>query len=276
MPMAEPYKPPFPHPAKVVPKVVVIVCAILVFTHLFWNLRPKPSSVPHPIRVSLVHAEKGVTGEEALRSGLVLISPLDAARTPRALRFDFPLGSEHAGLTYNARAFLEQNHLGADLNGIGGQNSDLGDPVYSAGDGLVIFAGNPSPGWGNVVVVQHRGPDLALFQTLYAHLKSMYVSIGEPVTRGQQLGTVGNASGRYLAHLHLECRDSRSLDVGGGYAPFALDRRAPESYLPELRNAEAWMLNESFASLRERLGKAPVELKGKTDSSEQFRLEPTR
>src|SRR5881392_3147886 len=78
-------------------------------------------------------------------------SPFELASLPAATRFDFPLGSEHGALTYNAQRFAENHHLGDDLNGIGGENSDLGDPIYAVADGRVLLARDAGPGWGNVI-----------------------------------------------------------------------------------------------------------------------------
>ena len=58
-------------------------------------------------------------------------SALETASLPTAARFDFPLGSEHGAMAYNAQRFTENRHLGDDLNGIGGENSDLGDPIFA-------------------------------------------------------------------------------------------------------------------------------------------------
>src|SRR5947199_9452777 len=58
-------------------------------------------------------------------------SPFELASLPLATRFDFPLGSEHAALAYNAQRFTENHHLGDDLNGIGETNADIGGPTYA-------------------------------------------------------------------------------------------------------------------------------------------------
>src|SRR6266700_2191476 len=81
-----------------------------------------------------------------------LPSPLELALFPTAARFDFPLGSENGAMTYNAQPFTKNHHLGDDLNGIGGEDNDLGDPIYAIADGRVRLARDGGPGWGNVVI----------------------------------------------------------------------------------------------------------------------------
>ncbi|MEM9015558.1 MAG: M23 family metallopeptidase [Verrucomicrobiota bacterium] len=163
-------------------------------------------------------------------------SPSELVAAPTALFFDFPMGSQHGGLTYNAQPFLENRHLGDDLNGIGGQNSDLGDPIFASSDGLVIYAGWPSDGWGNVVILLHEREGGRLLQTLYAHLDTVFVPVGKQVRRGDKLGTNGNANGRYLAHLHYEIRGYPTIDVGVGYADSELGRLDGELVLKRWRN----------------------------------------
>ena len=153
------------------------------------------------------------------------------------------MGSEHAALTYNAQPFLVSRHLGDDLNGIGGQDSDLGDPVYAVADGHVGYAGWASPGWGNVVAVVHRAPrDGRVIQSFYGHLKTMHVPVGQLVRRGEVIGTVGKGDGRYLAHLHFEVRDYTSLSAGAGYADRAQGRVSGEEFLARHRGApDDWL-----------------------------------
>ncbi len=161
------------------------------------------------------------------------LSPWESARIPTSTEFDPPMGSERGGLVYNAQKYWDMNekrgghHTGDDLNGIGGMNTDLGDPVYATADGLVLYTGEPSPGWGNIVLVGHRMPDGKMLQSMYAHLDRIGVSLGTLVSRGQKIGTVGTANGYYPAHLHFEMRASDEVDIGAGYASDPLNHLDP-------------------------------------------------
>ena len=178
-------------------------------------------------------------------------APWQSARIPRALRFDAPLGSEHGALVYNAQQFWDMNakrgghHEGDDLNGIGGMDTDLGDPVFATADGLVLFVGQPSPGWGNVVVIAHRAPDGRTLHSMYAHLDRMEVQPRRLVARGDLIGTVGTANGHYPAHLHFEMRASDGVDIGGGYAMDPGNRLDPAATVAALRHAAAADLSPS-------------------------------
>ncbi len=178
------------------------------------------------------------------------LTPREMVTLPLAVRFDQPLGSEQGALVYNAQPFRITRHLGDDLNGIGGQNSDLGDPVYAAGAGRVVFARDVGGGWGKMVILAHRVPDREegrpgwkVWQTVYAHLDEIHVRHGETVERGRQIGTVGTADGRYLAHLHFEIREGPYVNPGVGYADTPMNRASPERFLFEHRGAPPELLN---------------------------------
>jgi len=174
------------------------------------------------------------------------LSPLEIARLPLATRFDAPMGSEHGALTYNAQPFRLNKHLGDDLNGIGGLNSDLGDPVFAAGFGRVVYAGVPGPGWGKMIILAHRvhGPgNTHVIQTVYAHLDQILVGPDAVVRRGQKIGTVGTGDGQYLAHLHFEVREGPYINPSVGYADIPLNRLSPEAFLIEQRGAPEDLLN---------------------------------
>lgn len=169
---------------------------------------------------------------------LDVLSPFTRVQIPVAYHFDQPMGSRNGAFAYNAQTFLERNsdyagkkHLGDDLNGIGGQNSDLNDPIYAAADGLVVYSGKPSEGWGNVVVLAHKLTDGRIIQTFYSHLQAIFVAEGSQVGRGTLLGTCGNADGRYWAHLHYEMRESDGVVVGAGYADTAGEKIDPTEFV---------------------------------------------
>lgn len=155
----------------------------------------------------------------------VISQEIEAAQEPIVIPptdgFDFPIGPPDAKGYYNAQKFMENAHLGEDWNGVGGGNTDLGDPVYATAKGLVHFAEDHGPGWGNIIRIHHNIGDSTtpdIIESLYAHLDTMHVAAGEFVKKGQQIGTIGNADGAYYAHLHFEMRWDTSLPIGGGYA----------------------------------------------------------
>lgn len=179
----------------------------------------------------------------------IRLTALEIAQLPLATRFDQPMGSEHGALTYNAQRFRLNRHLGDDLNGIGGLNSDLGDPVFAAGFGRVVYAGVPGPEWGRMIILAHRVPDsdaptkTRVIQTVYAHLEQIDVRPDQLIQRGEKIGTVGSADGRYLAHLHFEVREGPYVNPGVGYASSPLNRLSPEDFLLQHRGAEETLLN---------------------------------
>src|SRR4051812_18614480 len=152
--------------------------------------------------------------------GFQLASPLLLAALPTAARFDFPIGSENGAFAYNAQRFTENGHLGDDLNGIGGENSDLDDPVFAVADGQVLYTGEGGPGWGNVIILLHAYEEKGarkFVESYYGHVETILVELNQKVSRGEQIATVGTAGGRYLAHLHFEMREFTTPFIGPGY-----------------------------------------------------------
>ncbi|RMG77474.1 MAG: hypothetical protein D6711_01510 [Chloroflexi bacterium] len=96
-------------------------------------------------------------------------------------------------------------HTGVDLNWRFG-NADIGQPVYAAASGTVIYQANVKF-WGNVTVIRHdplytaTGP---VYYTRYGHMQNVIVKVGDRVARGQQIGEVGTGGGRFTAHLHYD------------------------------------------------------------------------
>ena len=160
--------------------------------------------------------------------------------------FDFPVGKPDAKNYYKARGFWKHAHVGEDWNGTSGGNTDLGDPIYAMGNGVVTFSRDCGGGWGNVVIIRHAFRDLdgeiRMVDSQYAHLQKRMVQTYQVVSRGQQIGTMGRGAkqpnGRYLylSHLHFEIRKNLQMgmhrsrykwDFSNFYSPthFIRDRR---------------------------------------------------
>lgn len=152
--------------------------------------------------------------------------------------FDFPVGKPDAVDYYLARKFGQKRHLGEDWNGKGGGNTDLGDPVYSTANGLVTFVDDICCGWGKVIRVAHRMPGQQQYkyvESIYAHLKDVHVKTGDFVNRGDQIGSIGTANGKYAAHLHLELRDFVNMALGPGYSDDQFGFLDPSSFINTYR-----------------------------------------
>jgi murein DD-endopeptidase MepM/ murein hydrolase activator NlpD len=138
--------------------------------------------------------------------------------------FGLPVGIENGKRYYKARGFRPHGHLGEDWNGVGGGNTDLGDPVHATAHGLVVYAHDFRAGWGNVVIIRHayfeRGTTRYI-DSLYGHLDRILVRNGQDVERGEKIGTIGTGHGRYPAHLHFEIR--KDIRVGMYRSMFARD-----------------------------------------------------
>lgn len=106
-----------------------------------------------------------------------------------------PGGSLSSGFGY--RDFDSSFHKGIDLA------APEGTPYYAAADGTVIWAtydGGWNGGAGNWIVIAH-GNGLV---TKYMHSSAVYVRSGQTVTRGQNIGAVGNTGNSFGAHLHFQ------------------------------------------------------------------------
>jgi len=83
---------------------------------------------------------------------------------------------------------------------------DLGAPtgtaVVASDDGFISFAGWTDVGYGYLIVVDHSNG----FVTYYAHLSTIYVTVGQAVERGKVIGAVGSTGNSTGPHLHFEVR----------------------------------------------------------------------
>ncbi|WP_172135444.1 murein hydrolase activator EnvC [Adlercreutzia sp. ZJ473] len=106
-----------------------------------------------------------------------------------------PAASTSSG--YGWRAFDNSFHKGTDMA------APEGTPYYAAESGTVIYATNDggyNGGAGNWVVIAHGNGMV----TKYMHSSAVFVSPGQTVSRGQNIGLVGNTGQSFGAHLHFQ------------------------------------------------------------------------
>lgn len=105
------------------------------------------------------------------------------------------------GMRGQPTAGASTNHKALDI-GVSYQ------PVYAPADGYVVIAASGYGGYGNFIMLKHSNT----LYTCYGHLNKFNVSVGQTVSRGQQIATSGNTGISTGPHLHFEVR------TGSGYS----------------------------------------------------------
>jgi murein DD-endopeptidase MepM/ murein hydrolase activator NlpD len=78
----------------------------------------------------------------------------------------------------------------------------LGAPVRAVETGVVAYAGNELKGYGNLLLIRHKGG----WVSAYAHNSRIMVSKGQVVRRGQTIAKVGQSGAVDKPQLHFELR----------------------------------------------------------------------
>jgi murein DD-endopeptidase MepM/ murein hydrolase activator NlpD len=107
-------------------------------------------------------------------------------------------------------------HDGQDITGTG-----FGSPIYAIGSGIVRSAG-----WGGMVgsdagynvVIEHSNG----YWSVYAHLSSVSVSVGDTVSRKQRIGAMGKTGRATGFHLHLGVFIGKPYGGGKSINPLTL------------------------------------------------------
>lgn len=126
---------------------------------------------------------------------------------------------------------IKKFHRGIDFT------APRGTPIQSTGDGTVIKVKSQRSGFGKHVKIDHGYG----YVTVYGHMNSIDVKVGDKVTKGQVIGTVGSTGLSTAPHLHYEVHYN-----GKAVNPidFCLDGLTPEEYEELVEHAS--MENQSF------------------------------
>lgn len=90
-----------------------------------------------------------------------------------------------------------------------------GEPIMAAADGEVVYASNDLKGYGNMVIIRHKGG----WMTAYAHARSLTVKKGAKVNQSDLIGYVGSTGDVKTPQVHFALRKGKT----------PVD---PEKYLP--------------------------------------------
>jgi murein DD-endopeptidase MepM/ murein hydrolase activator NlpD len=99
------------------------------------------------------------------------------------------------GYRYCSR-WMSAGHKGVDIC------AAAGTPILAADNGVVVASGFSAAGhgYGNSIIIDHGNG----YRTLYGHCLSLNVSVGQAVSQGQVIGTVGSTGRSTGNHCHFE------------------------------------------------------------------------
>ncbi len=154
-----------------------------------------------------------------------------------------PLGRDHYWLQRPIDSNAQNWVLGAYSYGSDGPDKNnplrvhhgidmpnrVGEIVRAAGSGTVIWSADGrqgetaifenSPSYGNVILIEHDfGYNGQPLWTLYAHLSSSFVQVGQVVQGGEAIGQVGATGNVTGPHVHFEVRLGQNR-YGATYNP---------------------------------------------------------
>ncbi|AWB83655.1 M23 family metallopeptidase [Corynebacterium liangguodongii] len=93
-------------------------------------------------------------------------------------------------------------HQGIDIA------NDAGTPIYAVMDGTVTAAG-PAQGFGNWVVIKHDGGE----ESVYGHMRQFDVAVGQRVSAGERIASIGSEGRSTGPHLHFEIKPDGTTQV---------------------------------------------------------------
>jgi lipoprotein NlpD len=104
--------------------------------------------------------------------------------------------------SYNSPSSENLNGLAKGLPNKGIDISGrVGDPIYAAADGEVVYAGSGLLGYGNLVIINHSEQYLSA----YAHNRKILVEEGQIIKTGQIIAEMGSSESQ-KTKLHFEIR----------------------------------------------------------------------
>ena len=147
--------------------------------------------------------------EERIRKEIIALSKKlaeqQAADAAKSGGYIWPTDSKYITSTVGGRespgGIGSTNHKGTDIGRVG-----YTSPIYAAKAGTVIVS-QYSNAYGHYIVISHGSGNT----TLYAHLSSRKVKVGDVVKQGQTIGISGSTGNSTGPHLHFEVMENGEI-----------------------------------------------------------------
>lgn len=154
-------------------------------------------------KVNGMETDKQVLEEQMLKAPVTQVENVGTKPLPS------PIGTGVFSQPYNGTLTSRfggrwgRQHSGIDIGG------SVGDPVYAADNGTVIYSQYNDGGYGYLVQIDHGNG----YVTYYGHNSELLVEVGDVVGKGDVIAKLGNTGRSTGPHLHFEVRiDGTAVD----------------------------------------------------------------
>jgi len=106
-------------------------------------------------------------------------------------------------------------HAAVDISG------PVSDDIYSVYPGVVVWTSISTEDGGNKILIEHNVGGTR-FYSVYMHLKSLEVNVGDSVWQGTTIGVMGDTGSENYTHLHFEVRTEAGVAHDQGNVVFPL------------------------------------------------------
>jgi len=138
---------------------------------------------------SLDDVEKLANQREDMLASIPAIKPVRSDKLKRNIR-----SLSGFGMRMHPIFKRRKMHTGIDFT------APKGVSIHATGSGKIHSIKRIKNGYGTHVIIDHGYG----YKTLYAHMSSVDVKVGQKVTRGQVIGAIGNTGTSTAPHLHYE------------------------------------------------------------------------
>lgn len=160
-------------------------------------------------KINNTEVERDVLASETLVEPVSKIEKIGTKERPSTTGSGSFIRPAYGSLSSRYGARWGRRHNGIDIAG------SYNSPIYAADGGKVTYAGWMD-GYGNYVIIDHENG----YKTAYGHCASLSVSVGQRVSKGEQIAKMGSTGRSTGTHLHFEVKVNNSYTDPLGYVSY--------------------------------------------------------